>query len=80
MLFAVEVAGTYSNGTDNFDSQAISPDDFIGPFSIMPSLASPVPQIGLVIVVVFVIVVMVGTIGVKKPKAPPVRRKTLLDE
>ncbi len=78
--FAVSVHGRFANDTGTYSYTAISPDDFIGPFAITPGASATVTYVGIAVIAIFSLVVVLGAYGVKKSRAPPKKRHTLLDE
>jgi hypothetical protein len=77
--FAISVVGQYGNATDTFSYSASSSEDFLGPFSISYSPTSPQFLIGLVMVIVFALVIVLGMWGVSLSRKPP-KRDALLKE
>ncbi len=77
--FAVSVSGNYGNATDSFSFIANSPEDLLGPFSISYSPMSPQFLFGLVVIILFTIVIILGMWGVQKSRSRP-RREALLKE
>ncbi|MHA1930181.1 MAG: hypothetical protein ACTSV2_16540 [Candidatus Thorarchaeota archaeon] len=76
---ALVVEGNYENGTHNFNYQAQSPDNLVGPFEISASMATPTVWVGLLAFGIASLVFIAGMYGIKKSKSR-VRRKSLLDE
>jgi hypothetical protein len=67
-FFAVLVAGAYSNVTVQEYFQSASPDNLVGPFTILASVASPIVWVGLIVVSIFMVVFVAGMYGVKKSR------------
>jgi hypothetical protein len=77
--FAVSVSGRYGNSTNSFLFSATSPENLLGPFSISFSPTSPQFLFGLVLIILFTIVIVLGMIGVSRSRKRPTREALLKD-
>ncbi len=76
--FAIEVSGNYRNATFEDFYQALSPENFVGPFVISASIESPIVWVGLIVLGISTVVCIGGVFGVKKSRKRS-RRRSLSD-
>lgn len=78
--FAVYVSGTFWNGTGTVNYEAASKENFIGPFSIAPSVSSPQSLVGIALMGLSALILTAGIWGVKKSRAERRKYRPLLEE
>ncbi len=78
--FSVTVVGYYYNETGITPFSASSPDDLIGPLTVIPGISSPQSWVGIIVITAFVVVFVLGAYGVKKSRSPSRRRDSLTEQ
>ncbi len=78
--FAISVAGVYVNGSGTYHYETTSNESLIGPFIVSATIGTPQVLVGLVFTLVFIAVIVLGAIGVRRSRAPPKKPYRLLEE
>ncbi len=77
--FSLLVRGSFGNASTREIYQALSPEDFVGPFVVSTGISSPVALVGLLVIGLSTVVFIAGIYGVKRSRTRR-RRKSLMEE
>ncbi len=78
--FSLTVVGYYYNETGITPFSASSPNDLVGPLTVIPGISSPQSLVGIVVIAAFVVVFVLGAYGVKKSRSTYRGRDSLTDQ